>query len=545
MDKNLQYGRKGHIWHPEFIQYIEFIANHQNYDGMPDAFTEGNKIQWETPSNRSSGKYKYTHNKRYEWWRQKAVSIGIEVNSAQWISKTAKAIHPTLRKPCKRCGRVMDLRFVYPSEFLIQRLTKKAYVDETVPLELYETVTDMVTRLAATFGDMVFSDLPGLLKSGAISPPDLGTDLEEWLNWIEIEYIPKEPSTLSPGATSNAPDRFDGFHSFNKCCREIADPGRSKSNLKSYTTDRRVFEYWTEGNWIAADRLMGKIRANFGNESCFYGHPGPCSADHIGPISLGFTHRPEFQLLCKPCNSAKNNRMTLREVLYLREVEAKGQTVISWHSKALWNLRKEDVVNDETALRLSKMLRDNRHTLMSTLQRIADAENFTFLGTFLDLEYAEQEFKFVNLHVENHITQFDRLNCLRRETKYMEKQKVRRCRVAFESLRDYFRKENRNEYVVSTTQIENEISSVLQILELSSPEIRDLDQQIVGLLSSTSKVPMEESFCTIVKNIPKNDPPNFVDAKNRMTGVMQLASLELSSKWDSDRYVRGELNLDS
>jgi hypothetical protein len=229
----------------------------------------------------------------------------------------------------------------------------------------------------------------------------------------------------------------------------------------------------------------------------------------------------------------------------LREVEAKGQTVISWHSKALWNLRKEDVVNDETALRLSKMLRDNRHTLMSTLQRIADAENFTFLGTFLDLEYAEQEFKFVNLHVENHITQFDRLNCLRRETKYMEKQKVRRCRVAFESLRDYFRKENRNEYVVSTTQIENEISSVLQILELSSPEIRDLDQQIVGLLSSTSKVPMEESFCTIVKNIPKNDPPNFVDAKNRMTGVMQLASLELSSKWDSDRYVRGELNLDS
>lgn len=545
MDKNLQYGRKGHIWHPEFIQYIEFIANHQNYDGMPDAFTEGNKIQWETPSNRSSGKYKYTHNKRYEWWRQKAVSIGIEVNSAQWISKTAKAIHPTLRKPCKRCGRVMDLRFVYPSEFLIQRLTKKAYVDETVPLELYETVTDMVTRLAATFGDMVFSDLPGLLKSGSDIAPDLGTDLEEWLNWIEIEYIPKEPSTLSPGATSNAPDRFDGFHSFNKCCREIADPGRSKSNLKSYTTDRRVFEYWTEGNWIAADRLMGKIRANFGNESCFYGHPGPCSADHIGPISLGFTHRPEFQLLCKPCNSAKNNRMTLREVLYLREVEAKGQTVISWHSKALWNLRKEDVVNDETALRFSKMLRDNRHTLMSILQRIADANNFTFLGTFLDLEYAEQEFEFVNLHVENHITQFDRLNCLRRETKYMEKQKARRCRVAFESLRDYFRKENRNEYIVSTTEIENEISSVLQILELSSPEIRDLDQQIVELLSSTSKVPIEEGFGTIVENIPKNDPPNFVNAKNRLTKVMQLASLELSSKWDSDRYVRGKLNLDS
>jgi 5-methylcytosine-specific restriction endonuclease McrA len=74
---------------------------------------------------------------------------------------------------------------------------------------------------------------------------------------------------------------------------------------------------------------MGRIRADFSSESCFSGHPGPCSADHIGPLSLGFTHRPEFQLLCKPCNSAKNNRMSLREVVHLRKVEAGGETVIS------------------------------------------------------------------------------------------------------------------------------------------------------------------------------------------------------------------------
>ncbi|HEY9667089.1 MAG TPA: hypothetical protein V6C91_09800 [Coleofasciculaceae cyanobacterium] len=30
---------------------MEFIANHEVYQGMPDAFTEGNKIQWEAPSN--------------------------------------------------------------------------------------------------------------------------------------------------------------------------------------------------------------------------------------------------------------------------------------------------------------------------------------------------------------------------------------------------------------------------------------------------------------------------------------------------------------
>ncbi|MFM7711800.1 MAG: hypothetical protein ACKO7A_03340, partial [Microcystis sp.] len=53
---------------------------------------------------------------------------------------------------------------------------------------------------------------------------------------------------------------------------------------------------------------------------------------------------------------------SLREVVHLRKVEAAGETVISWHSKALWDLRKNDVLDEETALRLSKILRDNRHT---------------------------------------------------------------------------------------------------------------------------------------------------------------------------------------
>jgi hypothetical protein len=145
--------------------------------------------------------------------------------------------------------------------------------------------------------------------------------------------------------------------------------------------------------------------------------------------------------------------MVLREVVHLREVEAKGESVISWHSKALWDLRKEEVLDDETALRLSKLLRDNRHTLMSILQRIADAEHFTFLGTFLELEYAEQEVKFVNLRVENHITQLDQITYFPSVTKYADEQKARRCRVAFESLRNYFRKESRNTYVVTTPQI--------------------------------------------------------------------------------------------
>ena len=545
MSESQQYGSRGQSWHPDFIRYMEFIANHETYGGMPDAFNEENKIQWEAPSNRRSGKYKDTHHKRREWWRKKAVSISISPESAKWISRTARQVHPTLKKPCKRCGRVMELRYVYPSSTLLKRLIKMGYVDESFPLEPFERIADLVTRLVEVFGDSVFSNLPDLLQTSEIAPPNLEASLPDWLNWIEREYVPQEPSILSPGAMSNAPDRFDGFHSFNQCCRSSADKGRSQSNLKAYTTDRRVFEYWTEGNWIAADRLMGRVRADFSSESCFNGHPGPCSADHIGPLSLGFTHRPEFQLLCKPCNSAKNNRMSPREVVHLRKVEADGETVISWHSQALWDLRKSDVLDEETALRLSKILRDNRHTLMSVLQRIADAGHFTFLATFLELEYAEQKVEFVNLHVENHITQFERISYLPRETKYVEEQKARRCRIAFESLRDYFRKGTRNAYVVTTSQIEGEIVNTLGFLKRSSSAIQELDKQISKLLSSSSEVPGEKSFHTIVERIPREYPVNFVEAKKRIVVVMQLAAVELSNKWNSDRYVRGELNLDS
>ena len=43
-----------------------------------------------------------------------------------------------------------------------------------------------------------------------------------------------------------------------------------------------------------ADRLMSEFRKH------------NISADHIGPISLGFCHRPKFHPLSKSDNSAKN-----------------------------------------------------------------------------------------------------------------------------------------------------------------------------------------------------------------------------------------------
>lgn len=93
------YGSRGEKWHPTFVDYMVEIATHPSYLGMPDAIKEDGRIQWEAPSNRKSGLYQRTHHRRRDWWRAKALSIGIDPESAKWISRTAKRIHPTLEKP--------------------------------------------------------------------------------------------------------------------------------------------------------------------------------------------------------------------------------------------------------------------------------------------------------------------------------------------------------------------------------------------------------------------------------------------------------------
>ena len=225
-------------------------------------------IQWEAPSNRKSGRNKDTNRRRRDWWRRKAIEVGIDPKAPHWISSTAKFVHPTKKKPCKNCGRLMDIRYAYPSATLIRRIEALSFIDDSFPVDPLEHITSLVIRLVEQFGDHVFACLPALLNTSSIKAPALPCKLQDWLIWIEQEYIPHEPRTLSPGVMSNAPDRLDGFHSFNLCCRSKTDPGRSRVNLQSYTTDRRVFEYWVEGDWVAADRLMGIIRSDNDIKKC-------------------------------------------------------------------------------------------------------------------------------------------------------------------------------------------------------------------------------------------------------------------------------------
>ncbi|HDS5071776.1 TPA: Alw26I/Eco31I/Esp3I family type II restriction endonuclease, partial [Escherichia coli] len=530
-----------------FLEYTRLIVNHPNYFGMPDPFGEKGEIQWEAPSNRASGKFKHTHQRRYEWWKNKARSIGIDPDTEKaWISKTAKLIHPLGVKPCKKCGKEMELSYSYPNEHFFSRVRKLNYIDETFELSQNEHIVDLLTRLDDRFGERIYLDLPHLFSTKSITIPDISSNLEAWIEYLKEQYIPQESRMLSPGAMANPPDRFDGFHSFNRCCRSIADKGRTKENLKSYVTDRRVFEYWVDGDWVAADRLMGQVRTNniFINEECLNAgngglHPTPCQADHIGPISLGFSHRPQFQLLCKSCNSAKNNRMYLSDIISLLEAENEGHTVISWFAEEVWNRLKHSVDDSEKALRLSKILRDNRHTYMNLLKKIMDEGYYTFLASLLHLEVANYNPIFEGLCISNHLTHYKSLKKIKRESKYAAVQKTRRIRIAFTSLNDYHRKENRNAFIVSNELSEKFFSEAMDNLKSLSEITSCLDEKISGIISENSDSKNEfRTIITDLREIVTNNKEKFnLILKYLISGMSEIGK-ELESYWENDRYVR-------
>ncbi len=402
-----------------------------------------------------------------------------------------------------------------------------------------EPITDIIQNICDLYGKKAIGLLSKILSTKETTVPSDFDEPEDMISWLETDYIPLEVSLLSPGAMSNAPDRFDGFHSFNKCCRGKADTGRHKTNLKSYSTDRRVFEFWSEGDWIAADRLMGLVKSVLIKEACADGGGGPPTADHIGPLSLGFCHRPEFRLLSKIANSAKNNRMTLSDVQHLRTCEKKGINVVSWYAKPLWDLRKESVDSGEKALRISKLLRDNQRNAMRILCEMFAEKKYSFLIFLLELGYADRNVGFLKLRAENYITCYDRIITRPRKTKYSAEQKARRIRIGFEALRTYKEKSNRHSFLVAEEFVKDHVNEAVKVLDSGDRKITEFDVMVDSVLYPGNGAVSEQGLRHIAKTFPI-DKKNFEHTKNILATAMEKVGQEISAMWENDRYVRND-----
>jgi Alw26I/Eco31I/Esp3I family type II restriction endonuclease len=477
---NIRYGDKRRPWSDAFVKYMYVIVNHPNYQGMPAAIDETGQIRWMAPSKRPSGtKHEFLHDERLVWWQQKADEIG-EPRIGKWPSRVAKKIHPLREKPCQTCGRVMSLDRIYPTQLTVQKINRLLPLDAQIKYADFHTVYEIVEHVIETIGN------PGYDAIEKIFPQIKGCEqsIKKFQKAIREQVVPFEPRSLSPGSMADAPDRLDGFHTYNICCRSKQDKGRDSDNMRLYGVDRRAFEQWTEGNWAAADTLMHRAtKGECQRRNCRKNED--LTADHIGPISLGFMHRPRFLAVCHSCNSAKNNRMNLDDVHLLLTDEHSGDQVISRQARTLWDRLKEAIQSDNDAKKLSFLLRINQHYYLMLLYRIYIAGYPDILLHLLKPEYADESFKFINVHPGTF--EYEEMILSPRKLTFAKSKAGRMVRISFDVLKVYAQKENRNIHSVPEELLQPIDSVLFESLSRYSSVCVEFRKNLLSVLNSSSK----------------------------------------------------------
>ena len=424
--------------HPDGINYQEFIVNHVNYTGMSVTRNKIGNVSWMTTIKTDLGK------KRMDFWENKMKELNIEANSimdAGIRKKVAFENHPTKNHTCLFSGTKLSLEYTYPAPQRID-LINKGY-DETFKyydLDIFELSTLLFGIDECKLFKKVFN------INNAIQSKDM------LLKHLQDCYVKKEKrGYVSPGVMSNSPDRLDGFHSYNNDVRDVCDTGRRKDNLKKYTQDRRVYEMWSDGDWKKADRLY----------ATFVKHG--LSPDHIGPMSLGFAHRPKFQPMTASQNSSKGNRMTLADVNILIEDEKNGNEVVTWHSKYIWDNLKGKVDNNSDALRISALMRKNLHQVLIVFSIINENGFNKFLEQFLNPQYSYYDYEFEDFNPTTGA--YSSVTSKKLEGKNQENNVNRYFRIAFEKLVEYADKDNRKNKIWDSKVIDNKITELISLLK--------------------------------------------------------------------------------
>jgi Alw26I/Eco31I/Esp3I family type II restriction endonuclease len=488
-------------WHPNFLKYMNFIVNHPNYTGMPYKYKKDGSIRWVVSGQSIIGRA------RARWWDQKREEYNIP-REGPWKSKVARMVHPTGEKPCQICGRYMKLDYVYPTKNTILRLNSIAGITFRFRYEDFLTLEECYNKLCESLGeDKALDEFARIFNI----PLQVVKTKESYLKFI----LEQRKQQLSPGAMSNPPDRFDGYHSYNICCRSSQDLGRRPENLSIYGEDRRAYAHWCEGDWKATAWLMKKIR---GTGKCVLcGRMDKLTADHIGPISLGFSLRPKLRPVCKHCNSARNYRMSLSDIKTLIAEEEKGEQVISWHSKYIWDMLKNLVKKEEDAVKLSHLMRRNMHHVLMILSDIAAAGYKDFLRkNFLHPEYA-----YYHIHFEGFdpVTgEYKRMIKTPGKKSQYKRNAERYIRIAFESLEKYQEKENRRIKPLQSKDVERCIASAIESLKKGN------EQNALTKIHEALKILANASLKEFTSNNPE-----FHGSKT----TYKYRTLDIQNNWES------------
>lgn len=430
-------------WHPNFIEYMDTIINHSNYKGLPIEKKVDGSYGWIATAQSKIGKG------RIEWCLSKAKELNIPIQAGVYAT-VMLAIHPTKKKICQTCGKEMSLYYHYPNANFLKSLNKRFNSNFTE----CDHISDIWDNLIAS--DVQQTEVANFLIQKGELTLSSASEKETIISSLELVCRKGNKKCLGPGAMSNFPDRFDGFHTYNRCCRSTQDKGRSKENLKTYTKDRRAYEYWSDGNIHAANQFMG---------SAFFNGK---SADHIGPISLGFIHDSRYlQPMSSGDNSSKRDRLQLVDIEKIIETETRtGVYPMSWYSKLLWEYIKEHY-------------KDNLNLISTTYRNILkqNMSNFMFiLWTILykcndkGKDFLVSAFLEPNYHYFNYSYKFNSLGEIieqtsRHFTERNANETERYTRIAINSVYDYNDKNNRNQSPDLTNCELEQLSTICNMIQ--------------------------------------------------------------------------------
>jgi len=436
-------GKSEKTWHESFKKYMEMIVSHPNYKDLPINRKANGDLNWIATAHSEIG------TKRKQWALNKAKELNI-ANEPGVYAKVMLEIHPTKKKICQTCGKELSLYYIYPNSVFIKCLNK----DFGVIVDNITSIDEIVEMLVKTHGEEKIKNY--LIKKFNISEEN-NLNLKHIIEICEYKCRSGKSKLLGPGAMSNFPDRFDGFHTYNRCCRSVEDTGRHAENLKTYTKDRRAYEYWSDGNIHAANKYMGS--------SYFSGN----SADHLGPISLGFIHDPlVLRKMTNRDNSSKRDQLLYNDIEEIIKIENKHSiSCMSWYSRKIWEFIKlnyKSHINKIEDYRIT--LKTNMANFMYILKFIKNnskkGEEF-LIDSFLKekLEYFKYDYTFGKLGII--LTKK-----LRNITEATKKEEERFYRIAINSIDEYNEKENRNIKVMLPNNITDDLNKICNDIDSNS-----------------------------------------------------------------------------
>jgi Alw26I/Eco31I/Esp3I family type II restriction endonuclease len=489
---------------------MEEIVSNDVYSDVPNARGPDGRINWQVSSGKTTSFYAY-YEARWKWWERKADELQLPGagNTRDRFSIAARVIHPTGYRPCRLCGERRNVGYFYLNHNSANRLNRLV---GAVVFQRAMPVSDALELIDELEGDPVdvHDYLAKLFPERNAVFKEFGfTDAAfERSNHLRSRW-------LSPGYMANPPDRLDGFHDYCLYCRGENDPGRFDENMRSYTHDRRAFQWWAEGDWALADALYNAAG------------PGTCavcgsvvdrvSPDHIGPLSCGFKQLPLFMPTCRSCNSSKNRRMRVDDVVRLIEYEdTTSASVASWQVRGLWDEYKARVGSDVEAAELSAAMRALQDGYLRALHSLLDAGQARFLSTLLSPDYALFKHEFVDLN-PGALT-FGEVTTDIEDTSHRRSLLARSVRIAFEELMRYVRKETTSR----------------KIRKMFTEPSREIAAAAVAVATDLGDSPTDVKWAELVKHIA--DPDAFEE------GVTAMRTAETADRdSEKDRALRALL----